>query len=222
MTGKESKCWKVIGVFGDKSCESLTEYLHCKHCPVYTSAARDFFDRDIPPEFIDTWTETLSHKKEVIEKGDLSVTVFRLGSEVLAIPTDAFLVAVEIKPVHFVPFRTNRTFRGLVNIDGELLLCFSLENLLGLSTSGVQESEGKAVYNRMVAVRGANERVVFEVDEVIGVTRIASSLITKLPSTAQKAGEIFSRGIFEVAGLSAALLDEHKVCESFRSTLKFQ
>lgn len=222
MTGKDSKCWKVIGVFGDKSCESLNEYLHCKHCPVYSSAAREFFDREIPPEFMDVWTETLSHKKEMIEKGDLSVTVFRLGTEFLAIPTDAFLVAVEIKPVHFVPFRTNRTFRGLVNIDGELLLCFSLENLLGLTRTAVQVTEGKAVYNRMVAVRGANERIVFEVDEVVGVTRISSSAIKKLPSTAQKAGEIFSRGIFEVFGFSAALLDEHKVCESFRSTLKFQ
>lgn len=222
MTGNEKKCWKVTGVFGDKSCESLKEYLHCKHCPVYSGAAREFFDREVPPEFIESWTVALSRKKEIVEKGDLSVTIFRLGSEYLAIPTDAFLVAVEVKPVHFVPFRTNKSFRGIVNVDGELLLCYSLENLLGITRVPVESGGDRAIYNRMVAIRGANERVVFEVDEVIGVTRVSSSLISKLPSTAQKAGEIFSRGIFEAGGVTAALLDEHKVCESFRSTLKFQ
>lgn len=222
MTGSEKKCWKVTGVFGDKSCESLNEYLHCKHCPVYSGAAREFFDREVPPEFIESWTVALSRKKEIVEKGDLSVTIFRLGGEYLAIPTDAFLVAVEVKPVHFVPFRTNKSFRGIVNVDGELLLCYSLENLLGITRVPLDSGGDRAIYNRMVAIRGANERVVFEVDEVIGVTRVSSSLISKLPSTAQKAGEIFSQGIFDALGVTAALLDEHKVCESFRSTLKFQ
>jgi len=219
---KENRCWKVIGVFGDKSCESLVEYLHCKHCPVYSNSAKEFFDREIPAEFLDSWTVALSKKKETKERGDLPVTIFRLGGEFLAIDTNSFLVAVEVKPIHFVPFRTNRTFRGLVNIDGELLLCFNLDTLLGITRSGEEVRSEKAVYKRMVAIKGAGERVVFEVDEVIGVSRIISSTIKQLPSTAQKSSEIFSKGIFELEEITAALLDEHKICESFRSSIKFQ
>jgi len=154
MAKIKNKCWNEIGVFGDKSCESLNEYLHCKYCPVYTNAAKEFFEREVPPEFINSWTLDITRRKETIEKGNLSVTIFRLGDELLAVLTDAIVVAVAVKPVHFVPFRTNRTFRGLVNLDGELLLCYSLENLLGISRNGretVEENEDYAVYKRMIA-----------------------------------------------------------------------
>ncbi|MBK6679822.1 MAG: chemotaxis protein CheW [Ignavibacteriales bacterium] len=216
------KCWQVIGVFGDKSCESLTEYLHCKHCPVYSDSAKEFFDREIPAEFLDSWTKTLSKQKETRERGDMSVTVFRLGTEYLAIDTNCFLVAVEVKPVHFVPFRTNKSFRGLVNIDGELLLCFNLETLLNISRGDFINVTEKAVYKRMIAIKTGGERIVFEVDEIIGVKRISSSAIKPLPATAQKATEIFSNGIFETEELTAGLLNETKISESFRSSLKYQ
>lgn len=218
----KERCWQVIGVFGDKSCESLVEFLHCKHCPVYSDSAKEFFDRDIPAEFLDSWTVTLSSEKEKKERGDKSVTVFRIGNEYLAIDTNCFLVAVEVKPVHFVPFRTNRSFRGLVNIDGELLLCFNLDTLLNISRSDQSDSKERAIYKRMIAIKAAGERIVFEVDEIIGVIRIASSSIKPLPATAQKATEIFSNGIFETEELTVGLLNEAKISESFRSSLKYQ
>ena len=42
-------CWNRIGIRGDQSCPKLPEYVHCRNCPVYASAARRLLDR-LPPQ----------------------------------------------------------------------------------------------------------------------------------------------------------------------------
>ncbi|WZB76062.1 hypothetical protein WJ972_09265 [Achromobacter insuavis] len=42
-------CWNRIGSRGDKRCERLPEYVHCRNCPVYAGAAKRILDR-LPPQ----------------------------------------------------------------------------------------------------------------------------------------------------------------------------
>ena len=47
-----SGCWETIGVHGDSSCEELAQHIHCRNCPVYSTAAQGLLDRPIPQEEI--------------------------------------------------------------------------------------------------------------------------------------------------------------------------
>ncbi|WYX25703.1 hypothetical protein WJ969_08370 [Achromobacter xylosoxidans] len=42
-------CWNRIGIRGDKRCERLAGYVHCRNCPVYADAAKRILDR-LPPQ----------------------------------------------------------------------------------------------------------------------------------------------------------------------------
>ena len=53
-------CWNRIGTAGDQSCPELIEAIHCRNCPVYATAARDFFERSAPTGYLEEWTRILA------------------------------------------------------------------------------------------------------------------------------------------------------------------
>src|SRR5262249_26555605 len=148
----DGDCWQRIGVAGDRSCPELNTFIHCRNCPVFANAARSFFDRPAPEGYLAEWTRWLADadglgpraepeatKEE--DKGDtqsqregISVLIFRLGEEWLALRTGAVVEVTTPRPVHRVPHRSNRVFTGLVNLQGQAQLCVSLHGLLGVDT----------------------------------------------------------------------------------------
>src|SRR5277367_2036940 len=53
-------CWSKIGVAGDRSCPELKSFIHCRNCPVFATAARNFFDRPAPEGYLATWSRWLA------------------------------------------------------------------------------------------------------------------------------------------------------------------
>ncbi len=95
-------CWNQIGVTGDGSCPELARFVHCRNCPTYSSAGARLLNRRIPPEYRQEWTRHVSRAKAPVlpgrltrldaqsrTAGRLSVLIFRLGTEWLALPTQA-------------------------------------------------------------------------------------------------------------------------------------
>lgn len=200
-------CWREKGTFGNGTCPELTTLIHCRHCSVYTSAGRHRLDQELPPGYLEERTVVMAQQKETAKTEMLSVIIFRLMNELLALKTMIFQEAAEKSVVHTIPLRVNRVFRGLVNINGELLLCVSVADLLDL-TGAVESEPPRTAYERMVVIRKDGNRFVFPVDEILGVYRIASEDVRDLPATLSRSARALSSGIFTMNGQTVGLLDE--------------
>jgi chemotaxis-related protein WspD len=141
--GAGTDCWNRIGISGDQTCPELKGHIHCRNCPVFTAAARTFFDRPAPANYVAEWARWLaganggandaSRSNANQDDRDLiSVLIFRLGREWLAFTTSTVDEVTLPRPVHKIPHRSSPTLLGLVNLRGSLSLCVSLHALLGV------------------------------------------------------------------------------------------
>jgi len=210
-------CWKVVGTSGDNSCPQLPLRGHCRNCSEYASAGRSLFDRNIPDDYLLQWTEIIAREKESEPTDLVSVIVFRVRSEWLALKTMYFQEITENRIVHSVPHRTNKTFRGMVNVGGELLLCLSAADILGLGDE-FEEQVDQNKYRRMVVVKHAGRRFVFAVEEVLGVHRFAPKQLQKTPATISKSSVVFTKGIFNLEERNVGLLDEEAFFDALSSS----
>lgn len=215
-------CWRRIGIGGDRSCPELEVHVHCRSCPVYSSAARTFFDRPAPAGYLAEWTRLLGREKQVIDADSISVLVFRLLGEWLALSTKVLAEVTHPRPVHRIPHRTDETLLGLVNVRGQLQLCVSMHGLLGVdpdeSTLAQESTEdaGRMITPRLVVVESKSKRWAFPAEEVRGVGRIPRGQLRVVPSTLTKVSS-YSQAVFTWRGHSIGLLDEHRVLAALRS-----
>jgi chemotaxis-related protein WspD len=219
--GKEhpmENCWKEVGVSGDFSCERLAEMIHCRNCREYNKAGRQLLDREIPAEFLEEWTRGLTEAKEEEAQETVSVIVFRIQNEWLAMKTICLQETANLRPVHHIPLRSNNVFKGVANVNGELLLCMSAADLLeyGMEGAGEGGQETEKAFRRMLVVRLEGERYIFPVDEVMGIYRVSLSELYNPPATLTKSPTTLIKGIFDFSEKRIGLLDEDK----FRHALK--
>src|SRR5271170_7391320 len=128
-------CWNRIGVSGDRTCPELEAHVHCRNCPVFSRAARSFFDRKAPEGYLAEWSELLGRPVGAGATDESALLIFRLGSEWLALALSVVSEVTGLRPVHRVPHRTNRVFSGLVSLRGQLQLCVTLHGLLDVDPS---------------------------------------------------------------------------------------
>lgn len=199
-------CWSRIGVSGDGSCPELVRYVHCRNCPVYSAAGAQLLERPMPAEYRRDWAVHFARPKAPQPVGAVSVVLFRIGSEWLALPTSAFQEVAELRRVHSIPHRRKGTLLGLVNVRGELLLCVSLAKMLGLEHSRNANSE-RTIYGRWLVASWEGQRLVFPVDEVHGVHRFEPDHLREPPATLSKSGTSYTRGILPWRDRMALCLD---------------
>jgi chemotaxis-related protein WspD len=214
-------CWNRIGVFGDRSCPELLSCVHCRNCPVYSAAGRSLLERLPPGDYLQEWTTVLAETKRgsdssrlsadgsvVRSDNSLSVMIFRLATELFALPVGVFLEVSTPFVVHSVPRRSNQLFLGMVNVRGEIMLAASLTNLLGLT---VQPSVGSHAAGRM-AVAGAPEgKWVFPIDEIYGIYLFHRDDVKPAPVVITNAGHSYACGVFQWQNRSVALLDPDRI-----------
>jgi len=216
-TDPNPACWKERGVFGDKCCPELASLGHCRHCRIYTAAGRRLLDREAPADYPDEWTKLLAAPKAEGKAETLSVIVFRLGPELLALKTVFFQEAAEAARPHGIPLRTGEVFRGIVNANGELLCCMSLAPLLELpAAEGGGESK---VYPRLVVIARQGQRFAFAADEVLGVHRLPPEALRALPATVARSLRALTTGIFPLEGRTVGLIDEEKLFAALTRSL---
>jgi len=212
-----AKCWKEIGVWGLSTCEKLDKYIHCRHCPEYSKAGRQLLNRPIEKKSISEWTKQFSKEKTETQDITLSVVIFRIENEWLAIRTEYFQEIQEWRQSHSIPFRTNRVFKGIVNINGELLLCISASELIGVGNKGVNIVD--LAKKRLIILKNENLRYVIEADEFIGVISISQEELQKTPSTISKSPKSLSVRLFSFKNLQIGLLDQDKLFNTIEEEL---
>ena len=223
-------CWTTIGVGGNGSCRELTRFTHCRNCPVYSAAAAQLLDRPIAPEHRREWTEHFAREKKLTTPARISVVIFRVGSEWLALSTPAFQEVAERRSLHTLPHRRQGVVLGLVNIRGELLICVSLGRLLGIAQpllpgvnssaratspsshaprAGPVERAGldARLGERLLVANWDGDRLVFPVDEVHGIRRVHHDELRDPPATVAKAVLSCTRAVFPWRDHSVGLLE---------------
>jgi chemotaxis-related protein WspD len=204
-------CWKTIGVWGDgkERCTQLAQVIHCRNCEVFTQAGRNLLERDLPAEYIASWTEVLASKKDEHLAGTLSVLIFRIEQEWLALPSVLFAEVIEQAKIHRLPHRPNPALLGVANVHGEVRLCVNLRALLGINSEDTLKNETpQRLPRRMLVVDKEGERWVFPVDEIHGIQRIYPTQLGNTPVTVSKSGAGFSKGLFYWEHKHVALLDD--------------
>ena len=208
----EVNCWKRMGVWGrePQRCPRLAEVMHCRNCDVYTRAGRRLLERDLPEGYTSEWADVMAAQKEDDPTGAATVVIFRIAGEWLALPAGVLAEVIDPGPPHSIPGRQSPVLMGLINVHGEIHLCVSLLDLLGLVPRSAGEAgEGdQNNYRRMVVLDKEGDRWVFPVDEIHGVNRISHDAFQNVPATVSKGDSTLTKGIFEWKERSVALLDD--------------
>lgn len=214
-------CWNRIGVRGDSSCERLVEYVRCLNCPVFEAAAAKLLEQPIPR--VDLSRHELRapvQQRHDAHGANESFLVFRIGGEWLALPTPIFKRIVQTRPIHTLPHRQHRAVLGVVNVQGELLVCLSLAHLLGFETdSAVPDERVRHDLPRLLVVSRAEEHAVFPVDQVDGVHWLAPSTFCAPPATLSQTAAAHTRAVAPWRGMSVGLLDADALFDTLNRSL---
>lgn len=200
-------CWNKIGVRGDSSCAELKRWIHCRNCPVYSAAAVELLDADLPSDYQAHWTPQIAQQKTLTEIDTHSVVVFRIGAEWLALATIVLTEILSLRAIHSIPHRRDGMLLGLANIHGELLACFSLRKILGIEQAAELKPQKHRISERMLVIQHDGNRTACPVDEVYGIARFHPRDLTPVPATIAKAAASYTRSVFSWHERSVGLLD---------------
>jgi chemotaxis-related protein WspD len=207
---EHTDCWNRIGVSGDGTCPELTKVIHCRNCPVYAVGGRSLLEREPPAAYLREWTEALAEEKDEDKAADtLSVLIFRLGREWLALPTQICQEVAEMRPIHTLPHRSGPVLLGLVNIRGVIRLCVSLSALLGLEPAdNVGQTTNHNAQSCLVVIARGSDHWVTLVDELHGMQRYPLSAVRGAPVTVAKATPRLTKGVIDWQGKGVGYLDD--------------
>ncbi|MER9580856.1 chemotaxis protein CheW [Mesorhizobium sp. M0276] len=202
-------CWRQIGIRGDKSCPELEQHLHCRNCPTYKKIARGLLDRAVSSAYGDELARHTGRDVGSAAEADALRTaiLFRLGEEWLALPVAIFHEVAESRPIHSLPHRRNSAVLGIANVRGELLICLSLAELLGIDDvqNGEPGRQAKS-FRRLVVVGERDKRVAFMVDEIHGIHRFSENETLAVP-TVGKAVSAATVAVLPWQGRTVGCLD---------------
>jgi chemotaxis-related protein WspD len=208
-------CWKTIGIYGDASCAELQQHIHCRNCPVYASAAVQLLDVDTPAHYAQDWTEHVAAAKPPAQSETTSVVIFRVAAEWLALPSAVFKEIAADRPIHSLPHRRNGALLGVVNIRGELLVCASLKQILG-----VEIGFAAAGAPRMLVIQQNGDRTVCPVEEVHGVERFDLQELKKVPATLAGAAVSYIKAVLFWRRRSVGVLDAELLFHALNRTFQ--
>jgi chemotaxis-related protein WspD len=220
MNAVVKDCWNTIGVHGDISCSALEAHVHCRNCPVYSSAAGHLLEGAPPAGYLQDWTEQARRGKGAAERHAVSVLLFSLGAEWLALPTSVLTEIASPRPIHSLPHRRSNVVLGLTNVRGTLLACVSLRDLLGVEAAGATSRDPtRRAAGRFLVLQRDGLRAVCPVDEVHGIERFSDRHLGTVPATVAGADSRFTRALLPWQQRTVGLLDEQPLFRAIERSL---
>jgi chemotaxis-related protein WspD len=130
--------------------------------------------------------------------------------------------AADLRPIHSLPHRRNGVVLGVANVRGELLVCVSLEHLLGIEAQPhaiATIRNQRLVHRRLLVLRHAGGRLAFPVDEAHGAERYDAAALKPVPSTVAKAAARYSKAMLAWRDQAVGLLDDELLFHSLDRSL---
>jgi chemotaxis-related protein WspD len=187
-------------------------------------AIQRLLDRPLTDADVREATERTARPVAPPEKRGQSHLLFVLGGVPCALPlTCVRRVALPAK-VCAVPHRSNRVVRGLCNLDGDLVLCASLANLLEIESPpgapcGRNGPDPAAEDRRMIVVGTSEASWAVEVDAVLGITVCDPERCLPPPITVEQARARYTKEILPVDERLVSLLDVNQILAGFEAAL---
>lgn len=202
-------CWNQIGVWSNISerCAELHTHVHCRNCPVYGETGRALFDRPLTDEYQQELISIFQSNPKKMQGKTKSAFVFMAGGEWLALHSHLVKEVVNIGPIHSIPHKNSRIFRGITNIGGRLEICVSIGGVLRIGKR-CRKTRGFPSIERLIVAEKNDQNVVFPVTEVIGTIRYNPSMIIPLPATVSGSRAVYTTGILSVQGRDVGFLDD--------------
>jgi chemotaxis-related protein WspD len=164
---------------------------------VFAAAARTLLQRESPPEDVPEWRDIDRRRLD-----RASALVFRLGAQWLGLPPERVVEVAPNPAVRRLAHRTDGRIEGLVNVRGELRLCVSLVELLGLGVRAAGDARA-----RLVLVQDEGQVLAFRCDEMQGLAGYGAGQVEPAPDTLPAALRGCIAGMVTVDGRHVALLD---------------
>ena len=109
---------------------------------------------------------------------------------------------------------------GLASVRGELLVCVSLGQVVGVEPLAAASGDRRGtVYRRLLVIRREDVRVVCPVDEVHGIQRVLPRELKSVPTTVAKAAVTYSTALLSWQGHSVGILDDQLLFYSLKRSL---
>lgn len=213
-------CWRSLGTWGNRSCPRLPSEIHCHNCAVYIQSGRHQLEQPSSEEYRRQWTDLLARPKETETPDTHSVVILRLGTHTVALSTTVFKRIYEPRPIHPIPHRSNALLLGLVALQGELHLAFSLTELLRLKADESFTSGRKRTLPRMALLEKAGERWVFPVDEILGLHLVDANATIRIPADENDPSTTFLTSMFELDEHIIHCIDEELLFASLKRSLQ--
>ena len=131
---------------------------------------------------------------------------------------EAFQEVTERRAIHSLPHRRNGIVLGLTNVRGELLVCISLEILLGLD-AGTPPALSDEPRGRLVVAEWQGSLVTFPVNEVHGVHRFHPQDLQEVPATIARADHGLTQSILTWKDRKVGCLDEESLFSTINRSL---
>ncbi len=201
-------CWNKIGVFhrGQKSCVRLGTLGHCLNCEQYASTGRLLLTRSLSDEYRLELSERFRQLASPATKSSKSAFIFRAGDEWLGVKSVLIKEVVDMGPIHSIPHKSSRIFRGIVNIRGRLELCVSIGGVLRIEPGA--KRLGLPSPERLIVAAKAGQSIVFPVSEVMGPVPYNASALKPLPITVSGSKAVYTKGILDVNNQEVGMLDD--------------
>lgn len=178
----------------------------------------NLLNRPHPEGYTEEWIESLKQPSADENIQHLSLLIFRIKTEWLALPSHSIKEVTEAAFIHRLPHTNSSVLLGITNVQGELLVAISMQDLLGIPNNIPQDSSdlqpnGKFMRNIVFGIK--RDVFVFPVDEIYGLTNVQSNTIEPVPISVSKSIKNFFSGIFILPDkLSVGLLDEKLIINS--------
>ncbi|MBA2367883.1 MAG: chemotaxis protein CheW [Candidatus Protochlamydia sp.] len=141
-----------------------------------------------------------------------SIIVFCLAGEWWGMRTFFFKKIIMQLPIHKLPHKKGKLLLGIVNIEGKLEICISLNELLGIG-SFLKRQDPAA---RMIVMAHESLLWVSPVDRVEGIYLINTKLLQNVPSTILNTTSNFLDGILLHNDKSIGIINEIGVFDSLK------
>jgi len=212
-------CWNTIGVWSlaKEKCMQLEEYIHCRNCPVFSNSGRSVFENKPPVGYLSQWRKEIAGEINKTELKSNSVLVFRSGSEWFAFPASILSEISNEKNIHRIPRNLNKFILGIVNINGEIKVCYSLNDFLGIK-AGDDREDDTHIPKRLIVIRLNENDYVFPVDEVKGLDWYGDSDLRPVPSTLESSGADILLGSLKKPDYNVAVFDIDRFQERLEGT----
>lgn len=183
------------------------------------SSTMRLLDREPPAGYGASWVAQLAQPRpQQLPPAAESVVVFRIGAEWLALATRVVAEVAQPRVIRSLPHR-QAGLLGLANVRGELLVCVSVADTLGVQPLAATPRR-RAGHGRLMVVQDEAGRIVFPVDEVHGIERIDSRRLRDVPATLANAPSAFIAATVSWEGKTIGYLDAELLLAALARVLR--